>query len=54
MIADTLDRLAPDIVFNPAADTAVDKAEDEPELAMRVNAKAPGALCVGPRRATCR
>ena len=44
MIADTLDRLAPDIVFNPAAYTAVDKAEDEPELAMTINATAPGAM----------
>ena len=43
-IAGTLDRLAPDIVFNPAAYTAVDKAEDEPELAMRINAEAPGAM----------
>jgi dTDP-4-dehydrorhamnose reductase len=43
-IAGTLDRLAPDIVFNPAAYTAVDKAEDEPDVAMRVNAEAPGAL----------
>jgi dTDP-4-dehydrorhamnose reductase len=40
----TLDRLAPDLIFNPAAYTAVDKAEDEPELAMRINAEAPGAL----------
>jgi dTDP-4-dehydrorhamnose reductase len=43
-IAGRLDRLAPDIVFSPAAYTAVDKAEDEPELAMRVNAEAPGAM----------
>jgi dTDP-4-dehydrorhamnose reductase len=43
-IIGTLDRLAPDIVFNPAAYTAVDKAEDEPELAMRINAEAPGAM----------
>jgi dTDP-4-dehydrorhamnose reductase len=43
-IIGTLDRLAPDIVFNPAAYTAVDKAEDEHELAMRINAEAPGAM----------
>ena len=43
-LAGTLDRLAPHLIFNPAAYTAVDKAEDEPELAMRINAEAPGAL----------
>jgi len=39
-----LDRLAPNLIVNPAAYTAVDKAEDEPDLAMTVNAEAPGAL----------
>jgi dTDP-4-dehydrorhamnose reductase len=43
-IAGTLDRMAPNIIFSPAAYTAVDKAEDEPALAMRVNAEAPAAM----------
>jgi dTDP-4-dehydrorhamnose reductase len=43
-LAGTLDRLEPDLIFNPAAYTAVDQAEDEPDLAMRINAEAPGAL----------
>jgi dTDP-4-dehydrorhamnose reductase len=39
-----LDRIAPDLIINPAAYTAVDRAEDEAELAFRVNGEAPGAL----------
>lgn len=34
----------PDIIINPAAYTAVDKAESEPELAMAVNGIAPGIM----------
>lgn len=36
--------LAPDLIVNPAAYTAVDKAESEPELAHAINAAAPGEL----------
>jgi|HubBroStandDraft_4_1064222.scaffolds.fasta_scaffold00203_7 dTDP-4-dehydrorhamnose reductase len=36
--------LAPDVVVNTAAYTAVDKAESEPELAQTVNAAAPGRI----------
>ncbi|MBP6627021.1 MAG: dTDP-4-dehydrorhamnose reductase [Arenimonas sp.] len=37
-------RVAPDLVINASAYTAVDKAEDEPELAYRINAQAPAVL----------
>jgi dTDP-4-dehydrorhamnose reductase len=39
-----VERVRPELVVNAAAYTAVDKAESEPELAMRVNAESVGAL----------
>jgi dTDP-4-dehydrorhamnose reductase len=43
-LAAALDRLEVDLIINPAAYTAVDRAEDEPELAFRINAGAPAEL----------
>lgn len=39
-----LQRVAPDVIVNAAAYTAVDKAESEPAVAHAVNAVAPGVL----------
>ncbi len=39
-----VERIAPRVVVNAAAYTAVDRAEDEREAAFRANAEAPGAL----------
>lgn len=40
-VTDLIRRFSPDVLINPAAYTAVDKAESEPELARAVNAHAP-------------
>jgi len=42
--------LKPVLIVNPAAYTAVDKAEQEPELAMRINGEAPGLLAEEAKR----
>ncbi|CAM8436174.1 dTDP-4-dehydrorhamnose reductase [Candidatus Methylopumilus universalis] len=39
-----IDHTRPDIIINPAAYTAVDKAESEPELAYQINTLAPEVL----------
>lgn len=43
-IARTVRAVAPDVIVNAAAHTAVDKAESEPELARTINAAVPGVL----------
>jgi dTDP-4-dehydrorhamnose reductase len=45
-----LREVRPHLIVNPAAYTAVDKAESEPELAMAVNGVAPGILAEEARR----
>ena len=39
-----IDQIKPDIIINPAAYTAVDKAESEPDLAYKINVTAPEVL----------
>lgn len=41
---DWVRRIAPDLIVNAAAYTAVDQAESEPDLAMAINGTAPGVL----------
>jgi dTDP-4-dehydrorhamnose reductase len=41
---EALDGFGPDLIINPAAYTAVDRSEDEHELAFLVNAKGPEAI----------
>jgi dTDP-4-dehydrorhamnose reductase len=43
-LAGKLDALKPDLIINPAAYTAVDKAEDESALAFLINGDAPAVL----------
>lgn len=49
-IADTIRAIAPDVIVNAAAHTAVDKAESEPELARIINAHASCVLAEEAKR----
>lgn len=49
-LRDTVRRVAPHVIINAAAYTAVDKAESEAELAHRINAEAPGTLALEARQ----
>ena len=49
-LAESVRRVAPDVIVNAAAHTAVDKAESEPDVARMLNALAPGVLADEARR----
>jgi dTDP-4-dehydrorhamnose reductase len=49
-IAQSVRTIAPDVIVNAAAYTAVDKAESEPALAHTINALAPGILAQEARK----
>ena len=49
-LAQTVRAVAPDIIVNAAAHTAVDQSESEPELARTINALAPGVLAQEAKR----
>ena len=49
-ITQTVRTVAPDVIVNAAAHTAVDKAESEPDLAHTINADAPGVLATEAQR----
>jgi len=46
-----LDELKPDLIVNASAYTAVDRAESERDVAMKVNGQAPGVMAEAARRA---
>jgi len=49
-LAQTVRIVAPDVIVNAAAHTAVDRAESEPELVRTLNALAPGVLATEARK----
>lgn len=53
MIRRVIREIKPDIIINPAAYTAVDKAESEAELAYAINATAPGVIAEEAEKLGC-
>lgn len=49
-LADLIRRVQPDVIVNAAAHTAVDRAESESELALRLNADAPEVMAIEAKR----
>ncbi|MBD2293846.1 dTDP-4-dehydrorhamnose reductase [Anabaena sphaerica FACHB-251] len=49
-IRETIRDVKPDLIVNPAAYTAVDQAESEPDLAMAINGIAPGVIAEEAKR----
>lgn len=49
-VRDVIRSVKPDLIVNPAAYTAVDKAESEPDLAMRINGEAPAVMAEEAKR----
>ncbi|WP_020652024.1 dTDP-4-dehydrorhamnose reductase [Massilia niastensis] len=48
-VRDAVRAVRPALIVNAAAYTAVDRAESEPELALRINAQAPGVMALQAR-----
>ncbi len=51
-IRERVRKIAPDVIVNAGAYTAVDRAESEPELAFAINGSAPGILAEEAQRAS--
>lgn len=49
-LAETVEKVRPDVIVNAAAHTAVDKAESEPDLARALNATSPGVVAAAAQR----